>query len=516
MSDQVTVTCQRYEIHNGGMVYPYFLGALPARELKKVSDAPSFGYDTPNHQIAADVLVPPTKHWQRPLKEEKVRAIAERFDLPAEIMPNPVLLAVNPDRQIVLNRDIDAHGIQTGLWTIKIDIPDNDQEQKPLWIIDGQHRVMGMAETVLSNSPLPFVLLYSEQEAYIPGVLAKIFAQVTTEATPLNKIHQAWMQFVFKLGEYEEGTSTWKAMKSTALLCRTQLYKGITNPFYGKIGFNPELPAQSINPNGFSFDAKYFQDLLETWYFDKQGGEYSLTEEEVAEQIALAVHALKGVIKREVEKSAFFGDSRSEQKYFRDGFIAGVCSYLLENGVPREWSQVLKDLKFPQTDWDVSVWVNSTGGLAGNTSKKLAFSCFEDVFGRGELPEGVESLCTYLQGQGAFLQLEYRLVDENDTPIRNSTQVLEIELSTTLRQIVIPAKARYIKITSPCINVGPVHISLKSAPYDERYSFGAFKRGRVFPLQEMKQLKNKIELEVKADFYGELSLSKKLVINVRD
>jgi len=517
MAEQVVVVCQKYEIHNGGQIYPYFLGALSAKQLKKVSEAPSFGYGTPNHEIASEVLIPPTQHWQRPLKADKVAAIAARFDLPSEIMPNPVLLAVNPERKnIELAQDEDGHGNLTKLWTIRIDIPEDEMAAKPLWIIDGQHRVMGMAETTRSNSPLPFVLLYSPQEAYVPSVLAKIFAQVTTEATPLNAIHQAWMQFVFNLGKFEKDTPKWKAMKSTALLCRAQAFNGVTNPFYSEIGFNPELDPQSINPGGFSFDAKYLQELLEEKYFQHQGGQFQHSEEQVAEQIALATYALKGAVRREPSKSAFFGDARSEQKYFRDGFIAGVCSYLLENDIPRDWTEVLNRLKFPETEWDVSVWVNTTGGSAGNTSKKLAFNCFEEIFRNEELPEGIETLCTYLAGEGAYLNLEYRVVDDEDNLVRNSGQTVQIELTPSVKQINIPSNARNIRITSPCTNAGPVSISLKSAPYDSSYSFTHFKRGRLFPAAELKALKNKIELEIKVDFYGDNRKEKKLVLNVRD
>ena len=63
--NEIVISCQKYEIRNGGVVYPFYLGALDAKKLKEVSDAPSFGYATPNHQIAAEVLVPPTQHWQR-------------------------------------------------------------------------------------------------------------------------------------------------------------------------------------------------------------------------------------------------------------------------------------------------------------------------------------------------------------------------------------------------------------------------------------------------------------------
>ena len=37
MPQEIVITCQKFEIINNGKVYPYFLGALDARELQKVS-----------------------------------------------------------------------------------------------------------------------------------------------------------------------------------------------------------------------------------------------------------------------------------------------------------------------------------------------------------------------------------------------------------------------------------------------------------------------------------------------
>ena len=55
--DEIVLTGQRFEIINSGITYSYFLGGLDAKKLKKISDAPSFEYQTPNEQIAAEVLV---------------------------------------------------------------------------------------------------------------------------------------------------------------------------------------------------------------------------------------------------------------------------------------------------------------------------------------------------------------------------------------------------------------------------------------------------------------------------
>jgi hypothetical protein len=73
-----------------------------------------------------------------------------------------------------------------------------------------------------------------------------------------------------------------------------------------------------------------------------------------------------------------------------------------------------------------------------------------------------------------------------------------------------------VKITSPCTNAGPVTIALKEKPYDEAYNVTAFRRGKDFSLAELKVLKNKIILNIKVDFYGDVTIRKELTINVRD
>jgi hypothetical protein len=520
MTREIVITCQKFEIINNGKVYPYFLGALDARELQKVSAAPSFRPETDNYRIASEVLDPPTEHWQRPIEEAKVKKIAARFDLPGEIMPNPVLLAVNPKKRIEVNPDTNAAGQLTGLWSIRIKLPESEaQTDKPLWIIDGQHRVMGMAQTTLSNSPLPFVLLYSDADAYIAGDLARIFAQVTTEATPLDVIHQSWMQFVFHLGEYAEGTADWRAMFTTAKLCSVQKYGDNTNPFYSKIRFNPLLDPEDINPGGFSFDAHYLKDLLKDKYFKISGSQYNLSEDELAREIALAVVALKQMVKKDVSRSAFFGEGASEQKYFRDGFLAGVCSYLLSHGSPRDWIEVLHNLNFQDTEWEVGNWVQTTGGSAGTISKKIAFKCFEEIFKSGKLPENVVDICSYLQGTGSILDIEYKLVDDEDNIIPRSGYHLEpFELATGLPSFVksIPRNARHIKITSPSVNIGQITVHLKDKPFDSSYHATAFKKGRTFEKNELKAFKDKINLEVKVEFYGARTFVKNITLNVRD
>ena len=509
--------CQRHIIRTGEVDYPFFLGAVDAKDLVNFALAPSFKPDTENYEIAREVLDPPTKHWQRPLIEENVLAIRNRFDTDGEIMPNPILLAVNPDMesQVKLSEQKLMSGVSTGLWEITVDL-DSPRDSKPLWIIDGQHRVQGLSQTTRNNPPLPFVLLYSNEQVYLPSTLARIFAQVTTMAKPLNPIHHAWMQYVFNLGKYEPNSKDWKSMTVVAQLCSTQSYENKPNLFYNKIQFNPEIDITPIVPGGFDFDAKYFQELIRDKYYKNEGSPNILDERSLAKQISLSIHALKETVRGDLESSAFFGTSNYQQKYFRDGYIAGVCAYLLENGIPRDWIAVLQALQFNNTDWDVSTWVNSTGGRAGSISKKLAFDCFENVFSQGHLPEGVTDLCDYLKGKGSYIKIDYKVVDSDGELVssRGSTNVSEYLLAEGVEKgtLNLPKSTRWIRITSPCTNVGTVEISRLGHKFVEEYQFSSFRKGKTFAEAELKELKNAITLEIKADLYGDNSSKKQLTI----
>jgi hypothetical protein len=358
--------------------------------------------------------------------------------------------------------------------------------------------------------------LYSTESVYIPETLARIFAQVTTMARALNPIHHAWMQYVFTLGKYSINSVDWRAMRTTALLCGRQSFNGKPNLFYDKIQFNPELDLSPISAGGFEFDAKYLQELLRDKYFKGAGHLEILDEEEVAEQISQAIFALKDTVRGEASTSAFFGSTSFQQKYFRDGFIAGVCAYLISNGKPRNWSEVLRSLNFDSTPWDVSTWVNSTGGRAGSISKALAFSCFEEIFSNGELPEDVDHICEYLQGKNSYLLIEYKLMNAEGelSQRRNPDHSNRFELSGGVEKstVILPSNARWVRISSPCENVGPVEISRQGHKFDEHYQFPAFKRGREFDENELGKLKDSLTLEIKADLYGDNSIKKQLTL----
>ncbi|MFP6893999.1 MAG: hypothetical protein VCA18_09630, partial [Opitutales bacterium] len=140
-----------------------YIGAMTAAELEQVSDAPRFQNSTTDKAIALSALNKPQEEWQRPLSDTKTGEITTRFMEPGFFMPNPVLLAVHPDHHA--NVDIDEittrAATATNLFRIQIDTSNGVH---PLLILDGQHRISGLAALSPGDSLIPLVLLSSDSD----------------------------------------------------------------------------------------------------------------------------------------------------------------------------------------------------------------------------------------------------------------------------------------------------------------------------------------------------------------
>lgn len=512
----IRTKCQKFTIINNGREYPYLLGALDPKIMESVAIAPSFENDTPHEKLAGEVLRPPAKHWQRPLIQKKVEAIASNFDRAQEIMPNPVLLAVIPGKSIKVTKETLVNGTETDLWIVEIPAPEN--EQKSLWIIDGQHRVKGLSKTKTTESMLPFVLLYSDDLVYLPETLAKIFAQVTTEATPLDPVHKAWMQFVFNLGDYSDKSPTWRAMRTVAILCREQSFEQVPNRFYNSIGFNPkltELGEQGIRPGGFSYTAIELADILHKHFYREAGGSFlNMKEEEVAREISFAVDALIQVSKGKASESAFFAKNRNEQKYFRDGFIVGILAHLKKHGAPADWLLLLKKLNFHKTDWSDLDWIDNTSGRSGSISKSVANSCFEKVFGDGVLPTGAQDMFDFFQGSDAALTIEIAEVSDDDK-VKKSTRVthrMELVHGRVTDTISLRSNQRWIKIRNDSPNVGTFKFYPQGIAAEFSLEHPSFRNGRIFSHEEIKKLKKLLKIVVVSELYGGVEHQKTLQV----
>ena len=193
----VTVVLFRSNLVDGvGRDYPVFTGFLPAATLLALSTVPAFTETTTHSEIGSNVNGNPVVKWQRPEIEGKVAQISARFGHAAEVMPNPVLLA---SLTVLSPRVLQTADDGTQMVEVELGVA-----ERSLIVLDGQHRIKGLAAISSSNHVVPFVLLADVgAQHYNPSMFARIFAEVTTQSSELDKLHDAWLSYAFGLDEYE-------------------------------------------------------------------------------------------------------------------------------------------------------------------------------------------------------------------------------------------------------------------------------------------------------------------------
>jgi DGQHR domain-containing protein len=504
-NQSVTVMCLLQTIQSGPLHYPLFVGFISAEQIAEIAEAPSFHKDTTtNKDIADNILNQPINDWQRPIEEERVARIADVFGQPGEFMPNPVLLAQNVVSSSVKPDIVAQPGVGVTLHRIEIPIP-AEGAPKPLWILDGQHRIAGLSRSLQRSNPIPVVLMLDQTgHMYTGRVLAKIFAQVTTEATKLHKFHNEWLTYAFELDKYSSVNSHSadhkKAMECVAKLCRLQnVGPGniLPNAFCNQIQFHPNPDrAPAPPPGGFYYDCVEFASKIFKFYYNRSNTQQQLNPDELAEQIAMAHGALAQVVPQPHDKSVFFGKSDHYQQIMADAFLAGVLEYLREVGRPNDWASILRILKFDQTNWNFN-WVVSLAGQANETSKKIATDVFTKSFREVSLPNQTSNLADYLRGDQAKIQVLCSEVASNGKVLKTNTIQIDLMSGSIVSQQITPRT--HIRIVNSSPNIGKVVAYDKQKPgFSPRYP-ELQKKGLTISSSEHS---NPIELQFQFHHYG--------------
>lgn len=463
----ITFSALKTQISSGGHSYPIYIGFATAEDILKVASAPAFTADTPHQKIAGNVLSIPIDDWQRPIDRERVAQIQSLYDNSGEFMPNPVLLgenANNPQTLTIQPEIIGGH--VTNTWKLEIPVP-ADNTSKPLWILDGQHRINGLGKSSQAKNPIPVVFLINgDYSHYSPSTLAKIFAQVTTSAQPLHPLHDDWLSFAFDLKHYSSTHVSAKAqsnaMRSVAELCRmTNTKHGKANGFLNRVQFNPSQKADPPPPRGFSYSCSELRELLFKYYYNQPTPGAHLSPKEIAEELSLAHAALTQIVRPPHDKTVFFGIGDSAHVIMQDALIAGIATYLLKRGRPADWITVFKALGFDTTIWDFS-WKKSLHGQAGNLSKALATKIFRKIFTDNTLPPGVTNLGDFMKGDNAEFTLDaFELTPKGK--IKNSSKV-SITKHGGARTTFSIIDATVLRLGEHSLNVAKIVVTDKNSP----------------------------------------------------
>ena len=410
---QISVQALKSVAIINGKEYPMYCGFLSAADLREIAEVPSFAREKHHHQIASDIHNPPVDQWQRPLDEEKTKQITAIYSNRDKdnLMANPVLIGtarmnladssnIQIEQMTTVGNNGDVYPVE-GLYKLLISFTN---ERKPLWILDGQHRIEGMRHSSQMKTPMPFLLLHDDEQ-YHPPFLAELFTQVTTGATPMKGLHGAWMQYAFKLNKYSDH-NVHAAVETAIHLCKTTTFDTVVNPFHNKIQFNPY---QSLPSHGaFGFDMTEWEALITNYYYGHQHGT-RLSPEELAKQIVMAIVALHQVDSRKNQGSKFF--SPSTHKILAEGFLSATLKHIAlgrKKASVEEWVLFYKhpSRQFDKCKWDLP-FVKSTNALSSSYAKpsqEIAKNCFDLALNNPTELNNV-LLTDFLQGVGAQIRV---------------------------------------------------------------------------------------------------------------
>ncbi len=396
-------------------------------------------------------------------------------------MPNPVLLGQNTSPNapaIVVQPRLNPGGMSTGTFEIQFTPPSPGQEHS-LWILDGQHRINGLANSLQQANAIPVVLLLNAGgNYYTPPLLAKIFAQVTTGAEKLDVIHDEWLKFSFGLGHYSgpNAHNEKQAMEAVAELCKRPIAGGLPNPFADQIKFNPKQHVSPV-PGGFCLTCVEFKELLrEHYYAQHSPAGAHLSPVAIGDELVKSHHALVAAVNNH-SSSVFFGGTPKGHRIMQDAFIAGICASLLTNGIPPAgWQAELNQLKFPSTSWDFQSWTRSLNGEDARISKKLAVAVMREAFKTRRVPLAGSTIADALRGNNSEFTLDFSRLNAAGRVLPSGRQSTKYVSGNTTTASIPPRS--HIKVSHTSVNIGALTITDKqSAPgrltrYDEMLGRG--------------------------------------------
>ena len=490
-------------INSGQNTYTVFVCFISSLDILKIASVPSFSRNSSNQDISQKLLNPPVSDWQRPIDLDRVNVISDLFNDTGEFMPNPVLLGENKfsGEQILINPKL-INNTHSGIYEIKFN-DTLDEDNKQLWILDGQHRINGLGKSKQKNNPVPIVLLLdSGSGTYPPEILAKIFAQVTTTNQKLDDLHNEWLTYTFSLEKYKNSIERQKSMKTVCFLSFNQTFNNFNNPFLNQIQFN-SFYNNNNKKNGYDISCIILQKLLYDHYYNLPNSNH-LDPHVLAEQICLSFLALERNVQNCTE-SVFFGTQNYYQEIARHAFFVGILSFLRKFGIPPSWDTILNKLTFNNCNWKFD-WINTLSGTNNTNSKKIITEIFKYMFENQNLPPNSHpQLIDFLKGNNASFELQTSQLTPSGKPSKKNkkSRLLTVGNTNVSENCVTH---QHLKIINKTLNIGLIKILDKSGSIANPKTFS--EQGFIVSHQN----NNPLQLEINLSFYGGTSGS--VTINI--
>ena len=199
-----------------------YVGSATASELDAICSVPNLDPMLSSEEFGSKLYSRnmPDNQWQRVVNVSRIRDISKFIDKEDSFIFNPVVLYIDTTTNSEYAK-LSAIDHYKGKLKAKINfdflasknigfvdydpIPDA-RDLRPLKIVDGQHRVRGMAMSSRGHSlTMPFVLIIGDGSKADKLMVAKIFTEINTNSVQLDALHQLYLRYKFSMPDQREG-----------------------------------------------------------------------------------------------------------------------------------------------------------------------------------------------------------------------------------------------------------------------------------------------------------------------
>lgn len=320
---QDTTTIHEYRRRPGKLKWPllkveqnentYYLSVAPIKEIDAVCAVPDLPETMTSKQTAHRVLDRNIgqSEWQRQLNVKRREAILQFMENSENVIANAPILFVADSSHINISstaveigmdfleqQNIQRQGISDRVYR---DVRIDSQDMRPLWLIDGQHRIRGGAGSTKGREVnVPIIIFPSELSL---EKTAKIFAEINTLQEPLDTLHQLFMQHRFHIPSPKaksdfglDGTGRPRNQHSRANYWAYELAARLCtdaqNPLYGRI----QLLKQN-HQRGHVIDGKQWLDFSHAWMKSVYSESSNIPFETVVEEVGNYFKAIRHITK---------------------------------------------------------------------------------------------------------------------------------------------------------------------------------------------------------------------------
>ena len=196
----------------------FLIGSIEVGQIDAFCSVPQLPKEMDSSEAASRVLNKKkgARQWQRRVDRKRIGAIKRFIGGSGDnLIANSVILYIPPDQEAVTSKDgkvtIDPSKYLQKLPSKKYSSRRGRRDLRPIWLIDGQHRTRGLAQSKKGTKlKIPVIIFPSDFEL---AEAAKIFSEINTLQVNLSPLHKLFMQHRFSISSTQstrDFTLPWK------------------------------------------------------------------------------------------------------------------------------------------------------------------------------------------------------------------------------------------------------------------------------------------------------------------